>query len=109
MSNSSKCYEDLGCLDINEGWYGLTRPVNVLPQERHLIGTGFLLRTRDTFMHTAERLNVSDPDTILMSAFNASRLTKVIIHGFIDTGFVPWVTVREDKQHLNCLLSCGMA
>ena len=46
--NTSKCYGDLGCLEISENWYGMTRPINVLPQEREEINTQFILRTRET-------------------------------------------------------------
>ena len=42
-----KCYGALGCLEINEDWFGMTRPVNVLPQERSEINTQFFIRTRD--------------------------------------------------------------
>ena len=46
--STSKCFGDLGCLEISENWYGITRPINVLPQEREVINTQFILRTRDT-------------------------------------------------------------
>ena len=46
--NTSKCYGDLGCLEISENWYGMTRPINVLPQEREEINTQFILKTRET-------------------------------------------------------------
>ena len=39
--NASKCYGNLGCLHITEDWYGLTRPVNVLPLDRHIINTQY--------------------------------------------------------------------
>jgi hypothetical protein len=34
-------------LEITEDWFGLTRPVNVMPQDRDVINTQFYLRTRD--------------------------------------------------------------
>jgi hypothetical protein len=42
-----KCYGNLGCLEITEDWYGMMRPVNVLPQDRKEINTQFFLRTRE--------------------------------------------------------------
>ena len=30
-SNATKCYGNLGCLHLNDDWFGLNRPVNVLP------------------------------------------------------------------------------
>ena len=38
-------------------------------------------------------LNTSQPSTIYQSAFDGSRKTVLIVHGFIDTGFVHWVRV----------------
>jgi hypothetical protein len=42
-----KCYEPLGCLEITEDWFGLTRPVNLLPLDREEINTQFFLRTKE--------------------------------------------------------------
>ena len=54
--NTSKCYGDLGCLEISENWYGMTRPINVLPQEREVINTQFILRTRETLNAVSQQL-----------------------------------------------------
>ena len=124
--NTSKCFGNLGCLEISENWYGMNRPINVLPQERDVINTQFILRTKDTihsvsigfsviffnyrirkkfliscFQQTYSNmsffqpkfLNTSQPSTIYQSAFDGSRKTVLIVHGFIDTGFVHWVRV----------------
>ena len=91
--NATKCYGNLGCLQITDEWYGITRPVNVLPVERHIINTRFLLTTRES-LQQPRFLNLSQPLTILSSPFEGTRPTKIIIHGFIDTGFVPWISVR---------------
>ena len=90
--NATKCYGNLGCLQITDEWYGITRPVNVLPVERHIINTRFLLTTRES-LQQPRFLNLSQPLTILSSPFEGTRPTKIIIHGFIDTGFVPWISV----------------
>ena len=49
IGNSSQCYGALGCLNITEDWFGLTRPVNLLPLDREVINTQFILRTRDSY------------------------------------------------------------
>ena len=92
VSNNSRCYGELGCLDVNEDWYGLTRPVNVLPLDREDINATFMLVTRDTFP-TPDYLEWSRPETVYASAYNASKPTKFIIHGFMDNGRAPWVGV----------------
>ena len=92
--NATKCYGNLGCLQITDEWYGITRPVNVLPVERHIINTRFFLTTRES-LQQPRFLNLSQPHTILSSPFEGSRATKIIIHGFIDTGFVPWISVKK--------------
>ena len=48
-NSSSKCYGALGCLNITEDWFGLARPVNLLPLDREVINTQFILRTRDSY------------------------------------------------------------
>ena len=49
IGNSSQCYGALGCLNITEDWFGLARPVNLLPLDREVINTQFILRTRDSY------------------------------------------------------------
>ena len=97
-SNATKCYGNLGCLHLNDDWFGLNRPVNVLPLDRHVINTRFILTTRETgggslFQQQPRFLNLSQPLSITTSPFRGNRPTKIIIHGFIDTGFVPWISV----------------
>ena len=36
-SNATKCYGNLGCLHLNDDWFGLNRPVNVLPLGEKLL------------------------------------------------------------------------
>ena len=37
-------------------------------------------------------INASSPAGFIHSPFDPNKDTKLIIHGFIDTGFKPWVT-----------------
>jgi len=94
--NATKCFEPLGCLEINEKWYSINRPVNMMPQPRQVINTQFILRTRKAY-ETPVLLNASHPNTILRSTFNGSNPTILIVHGFIDTGFVPWIVEMSEK------------
>merc|ERR1712079_173739 len=94
--NASHCYGPLGCLEISEKWYSLTRPVNMMPQPRQVINTQFILRTRKAY-ETPVLLNASPPKTISRSTFNGSNPTILIVHGFIDTGFVPWIVEMSEK------------
>jgi pancreatic triacylglycerol lipase len=69
------------------------RPLQLLPLDRDKVGTNFWLFTRGN--HQAEQILVADNNsTITNSMFDPARETKVIIHGFIDNGRLPWVMVR---------------
>ncbi len=74
-----------------------------MPQEREVINTQVFLETRETRAREAqegedeqELLSAEENElgVVAASSFKADRETKIIIHGFIDTGFVPWVKVR---------------
>jgi len=102
-SNATKCYGNLGCLHLNDDWFGLNRPVNVLPLDRHVINTRFILTTRESssLFYQPRFLNLSQPLSITTSPFRGTRPTKIIIHGFIDTGFVPWISEMTNLFLLN--------
>lgn len=47
VENETRCYEELGCLNITRDWYHLIyRPFNVFPLARQVIDTRFILYTR---------------------------------------------------------------
>ncbi|KAJ3644338.1 hypothetical protein Zmor_027004 [Zophobas morio] len=47
FENETRCYDDLGCLNITRSWYHLIlRPINLFPLPRRVINTRFLLYTR---------------------------------------------------------------
>ena len=58
--NTSKCYGALGCLNITEDWFGLARPVNLLPLDREIINTQFILRTRDSYGVSSSRHTIDE-------------------------------------------------
>eukprot|EP00091_Calanus_sinicus_P010949 TRINITY_DN25026_c0_g1_i1.p1 TRINITY_DN25026_c0_g1~~TRINITY_DN25026_c0_g1_i1.p1 ORF type:complete len:139 (-),score=34.84 TRINITY_DN25026_c0_g1_i1:150-566(-) len=88
-ANNSKCFGELGCLEISERWYDLYRPVNLLPLDREVINTQFMLRTREN--RQERKVIISDKKAVQETGFDGTKPTKIIIHGFIDTGFETWV------------------
>lgn len=47
VENETRCYDELGCLNITRSWYHLIhRPFNIFPLPRSVINTGFILYTR---------------------------------------------------------------
>lgn len=90
-STESRCYDELGCLNLTKDWYHIIyRPFNVFPLPRQTIDTKFILYTR---LNPTEGqiLRATDDQSIEKSNFDASKPTKFIIHGFIDTPLSSWV------------------
>jgi len=96
--NNTKCFDGLGCIEISEKWYDMSRPINLLPLDREVVNTQFLLSTRDQFVAT--RLNLEDSQMVQEAGFKGDRPTKIIVHGFLDTGQEVWV-----KDMTNALLN----
>jgi len=94
------CDVVLGCLDITEDWYEIdTRPLNFVPHKRDSINTRFLIHTRESRNtdHDVE-VKAHQASTLEGTGFNASKPTKFITHGFIDTGKLGWL--KEFSQEL---------
>ncbi|KAL4706568.1 hypothetical protein ACJJTC_015766 [Scirpophaga incertulas] len=97
FENETRCYDELGCLNITRSWYHLIhRPFNVFPLPRVVINTRFILYTKKN-PTDGQLLNVNLNKTIIKSNFNPVRLTKMIIHGFIDTPLSNWVSEMKDE------------
>uniref|UniRef100_A0A8C3U6B4 Triacylglycerol lipase n=1 Tax=Catharus ustulatus TaxID=91951 RepID=A0A8C3U6B4_CATUS len=101
------CYDRLGCFTDDLPWSGTTeRPIYKLPWKPERIDTRFLLYTRE---NTDDFQDVSavDKSTIEVSNFNASRKTKFIVHGFIDSGEENWLSDMCKRmltvEDVNCL------
>ncbi|PSN39632.1 hypothetical protein C0J52_13799 [Blattella germanica] len=91
LENESRCYDELGCLNVTREWYHLIyRPFNVFPLPREVINTRFVLYTRKN-PSEGHVLRVQNEHTIRKSNFDAQKPTKFIIHGFIDTPLSNWV------------------
>ncbi|KAG7212404.1 hypothetical protein KM043_012722 [Ampulex compressa] len=102
FENETRCYDELGCLNITRSWYHLIhRPLNVFPLPREVINTRFILYTNDNPTE-GQVLIVAKDKSIKRSNFDPKRKTKFIIHGFIDTPLSNWV-----KEMRNELLRHG--
>nr|CAD7443508.1 unnamed protein product [Timema bartmani] len=98
FENETRCYEELGCLNVTREWYHLIfRPFNVFPLPRRVIDTRFVLYTRKNPLE-GHVLRVSNDQTIRKSYFDPKKETKLIIHGFIDTPLSTWV--KEMRREL---------
>ncbi|XP_019628273.1 PREDICTED: pancreatic triacylglycerol lipase-like isoform X2 [Branchiostoma belcheri] len=86
------CYGELGCFTTDPPWsLTLERPISSLPRPPEEIQVQFLLRTRNT-PSTGEFIRAGDRAALAASDFIGTRPTKFITHGFIENGFVAWIT-----------------
>ncbi|XP_034230218.1 pancreatic triacylglycerol lipase-like [Thrips palmi] len=98
FENETRCYDELGCLNVTRDWYHLIyRPFNVFPLPRAVIDTKFILYTRQN-PNEGQLLRVQNEKTMLKSNFDPKKETKIIIHGFIDTPLSSWV--KEMRREL---------
>ncbi|XP_054261495.1 inactive pancreatic lipase-related protein 1-like isoform X2 [Macrosteles quadrilineatus] len=80
----SKCYGELGCLDLSPEWYNpRLRPLNLFPLAREIIDTRFILYTRNNTLE-GQILRAGQDNDILKTNFDAKKESKLIIHGFVD-------------------------
>ncbi|XP_060083651.1 pancreatic lipase-related protein 2-like [Ylistrum balloti] len=81
------CYQHIGC-------FSNASPFNnakgYLPETAEHIQSNFRLFTRQNPTH-AQSLDPYDSSTVTGSHFNAGKNTKLIIHGFQDSGDAPWM------------------
>ncbi|XP_039275610.1 pancreatic triacylglycerol lipase-like [Nilaparvata lugens] len=98
FENETRCYDELGCLNVTRDWYHLIyRPFNVFPLPRQVIDTKFILYTRKNPTE-GQTIRVQSEKTIMKSNFDPKKPTKIIIHGFIDTPLSSWV--KEMRREL---------
>ncbi|XP_012344813.1 pancreatic triacylglycerol lipase-like isoform X3 [Apis florea] len=97
FENETRCYDELGCLNITRNWYHLIhRPLNVFPLPREVINTRFILYTNKNLIE-GQVLTAAKDKSIKRSNFNSKRKTKFIIHGFIDTPLSNWVKEMRNE------------
>lgn len=103
-TNSKKevCYKSYGCFKNDPPF----NPKMPLPLGEKQLGTKFLLRTREN-VNDYEITNQAD---IANSTYDASRPTKVLIHGFVlmSEEIAPWVPTMADaligKENVNVII-----
>uniref|UniRef100_A0A1B6CWD9 Lipase domain-containing protein n=1 Tax=Clastoptera arizonana TaxID=38151 RepID=A0A1B6CWD9_9HEMI len=101
FENETRCYDELGCINVTREWYHLIyRPFNVFPLPRLVIDTKFILYTRKN-PNEGHLIRAQSDKTLQKSNFDAKKKTKFIIHGFIDTPLSSWVKemIRELLKH----------
>lgn len=108
VENETRCYGEIGCLNITREWYHLIhRPFNVFPLPRSVINTRFILYTEKNPIE-GQLLVADDKDGIKKTNFNPKWATKFIIHGFIDTPLSNWVSEMRDelivRKNLNVIV-----
>lgn len=97
VENETRCFGNIGCLNITREWYHLIhRPFNVFPLARNVINTRFILYTEKN-PTDGQILEADDKEKILESNFDSKWMTKFIIHGFIDTPLSNWVSDMRDE------------
>ncbi|CAN2390689.1 Belongs to the AB hydrolase superfamily. Lipase family, partial [Pristimantis euphronides] len=85
------CYSRLGCFTDEPPWSGtLERPISRLPWSPQRINTRFLLYTRGN-LNSYQEVRADDHATIANSNFQTNRISRFIIHGFIDNGQNSWL------------------
>ncbi|XP_023229612.1 pancreatic lipase-related protein 2-like isoform X1 [Centruroides sculpturatus] len=92
------CMRDLGCFQITSDFVNdKKRPFNVLPKDRRIINTQFLLFTRNNPNKSYDL--VSDDEKSLKNApLDTSVTTIFIVHGFLDMQyFVSWMNILKDE------------
>lgn len=61
VENETRCYDELGCLNITRSWYHLIhRPLNVFPLPREVINTKFILYTNDNNVEVSTTVHIYD-------------------------------------------------
>ncbi|EEC20393.1 triacylglycerol lipase, putative, partial [Ixodes scapularis] len=96
------CYDELGCLETGGAFFDeIRRPFILTPHDRDMIKVQYLLYTRDRPEATMLCWN-SSLETVRDSPFNASRPTKFIVHGYLDTVyFGEWMTEMKNAYLKN--------
>ncbi|XP_076322219.1 pancreatic triacylglycerol lipase-like [Tachypleus tridentatus] len=81
VKREEKCYDELGCFENGGDFFDpVTRPIDVLPQDRDVLNTKFHLYTTKN-KEDYDDLDLDDKDTITDSSFIPSADTKILVHG----------------------------
>uniref|UniRef100_A0A8C5WI63 Triacylglycerol lipase n=1 Tax=Leptobrachium leishanense TaxID=445787 RepID=A0A8C5WI63_9ANUR len=86
------CYDKIGCFSNERPWsWTEERPISRLPWSPQQIQAKFLLHTRENPVDF-QVLDAFNESSISASNFKASRKSRFIIHGFINSGEGSWLT-----------------
>lgn len=85
--NSQVCYDNVGCFSNSEPF---TNAALYLPIAPEVLNTKFFLYT-GLNENVSEEINYRNDDPIRQSKFNPNNKVKIIIHGFSNNAFLPWV------------------
>lgn len=97
---SNKCYPKIGCFNVTDDFFHSTlRPINLSPSSPDEIDTKFILFTRDNPNSGIEFNLMMNSTEVKRSIFKRNKLTKFIIHGFIDNQEIG-VWLKEMKDQL---------
>ncbi|XP_076462116.1 pancreatic lipase-related protein 2-like [Babylonia areolata] len=92
--NSTVCYEAVGCFSNLAPFDNAN---NELPQPPDFVNTTFMLYTRrNAGEHDYEVLSYKNDTSLADSGFNSQLMTRVIVHGFSNSGFEKWVQKMKD-------------
>lgn len=84
------CFGDLGCITTDSDFFHpIHRPVNLPPYPREQINVLFTVHTREDREGTV--VEALDLPKIANTTFTPERMTKILIHGFLDGSFVTWM------------------
>ncbi|KAK3612361.1 hypothetical protein CHS0354_011082, partial [Potamilus streckersoni] len=90
---TSICYGDLGCFEKNGSLFG--KPL--FPSSPDKIDTQFRLYTQKNLTDAFQILSADDVVSFNSSYFDPGKLTKIVVHGFIENGFVDWIQTMKNE------------
>ncbi|KAM8806085.1 inactive pancreatic lipase-related protein 1-like [Eudromia elegans] len=101
------CYDRLGCFTDDVPWAGTQqRPIAKLPWSPETIDVRFLLYTKKN-TNNYQDISATNPTTIKQSNFDASKITRFIVHGFNDKGEQTWLSDMCKRmftvEDVNCI------
>lgn len=101
------CFGDLGCITTDSDFFHpIHRPVNLPPYPREQINVLFTVHTREDREGTV--VEALDLPKIANTTFTPERMTKILIHGFLDGSFVTWMLVSGFWVEVKLCVASGL-
>jgi len=95
-----RCYGVYGCFSLGGKFLSALRPFHVFPYSASIIAPKLDLFTRRN-SNISTLLNVDDASGLNQTNFNFSMPTKMIVHGFEDSGTAAWCITMKDELLIN--------